>query len=195
MEPILSWRAAASPRDGDAAQAMASTATGGTRGRSATRARSFFADKSVTTVKAGSCARTMGRRDPLAHLRNQGRTAGVVHPRSATTSASGPAGGGRSVQLDKPPDQGASRRTSSATANGWPGSPSVVVEPPWDRWIPFRVPLLCERAAALSERLRERGGARSWFCPLHQQPCFADLVRRQVGGASRAGLPERGACV
>jgi dTDP-4-amino-4,6-dideoxygalactose transaminase len=58
----------------------------------------------------------------------------------------------------------------------------MVRAPEGSDWIPLRAAVLSARAAALSERLREREiEPRSWFCPMDQQPCYADLVRRQIG--------------
>ena len=57
--------------------------------------------------------------------------------------------------------------------------------PPESEWIPFRVPLLFERAAELSERLRQQEiEPRSWFLSPASTALLSDLVRRQVAGES-----------
>jgi perosamine synthetase len=58
----------------------------------------------------------------------------------------------------------------------------LIVEP-GSEYVPFRVVLICNRAQQLMTYLSERGiQTRSFFYPLHKQPCFAYLDK-QKGGA------------
>lgn len=159
---------------------------------------SFFADKSLTTAEGGFVVtndETLA--DRLRHLRNQGRpTSGsFVHPRIGynfrITDLQAAVG---LVQLDKL-DRVKQRKLahveryraglSGVDQIDWFGPPAG------SEWIPFRVPLLCERAGELMEHLRQDDiEPRAWFCPLHLQPCYAQLVRKQLGGiAPRDAFP------
>ena len=70
--------------------------------------------------------------------------------------------------------------------NGLDGLPQVeFFRPPLRaEWIPFRMPLLCENAFDLMDHLkRHEVEPRSWFFPLHAQPGFVQLTRKQLSGA------------
>jgi len=57
----------------------------------------------------------------------------------------------------------------------------LAIEPDSD-YIPFRVILICDNAHQLIAHLIERGiQARTFFYPLHKQPCFA-FLSREAGG-------------
>jgi perosamine synthetase len=153
---------------------------------------SFFADKSVTTGEGGFvCTDDEEVADRLKHLRNQGRRAAgsFVHPRIGynlrITDMQAAVG---LAQLDKLPRiKDLKQKNLERYRERLAGLAEVAwfEPPPGSEWIPFRVPLLFERAADLSERLRQRDiEPRSWFCPMHQQPCYAARVRSQVGGES-----------
>ena len=198
MEPILELAS----RRGllvieDAAQAIGVRRNGrhaGTFGH--VGAFSFFADKSLTTAEGGFVVtgdETIAER--LELLRNQGRRkAGTfVHAQVGYnfrfTDIQAAIG---LVQLAKLPETRRRKLENLERYRSWLADvPQVVCfEPPaGSEWIPFRAPLLCERAGELMEHLRRHDiEPRSWFCPLHLQPCYAALAAGQIADAAPAEL-------
>jgi len=54
---------------------------------------------------------------------------------------------------------------------------------PGSEYVPFRVVLICQQAHHLMPYLTEQGvQARTFFYPLHKQPCFAHLGKSHQGG-------------
>jgi perosamine synthetase len=152
---------------------------------------SFFADKSLTTAEGGFVVtddETIAER--LEVLRNQGRrkAGSYVHPSVGynlrITDIQAAIG---LVQLAKLPE---TRRRKLDNLERYRSGLADVAEvacfepPEGSEWIPFRVPLLCERAGPLMEHLRRYDiEPRSWFRPLHLQPCYAALASQQIGDA------------
>jgi perosamine synthetase len=193
IEPIL----ALAQRRGlavveDAAQAVGVRRHGRHAGSFGTiGAFSFFADKSLTTAEGGFVVTDDATlHDRLEHLRNQGRSrsGSFVHPRIGynlrITDLQAAVG---MAQLAKLPQV---ERRKRAHLEHYRERLTGVSELRWfappagSEWIPFRAPLLCERAPDLMRHLLEREiEPRAWFRPLHLQPCYAERVREQLGGA------------
>ncbi|NVN99757.1 MAG: DegT/DnrJ/EryC1/StrS family aminotransferase [Geobacteraceae bacterium] len=145
---------------------------------------SFFADKTITTAEGGFVITDDPEiHDKLLHLRNQGRQdrGTFIHPEigynfrmTDLQSAMG------IVQLGKLPE--IIRRKQHILARyryhlqGL--RPVRFFEPPEGaEWIPFRIPVLCERAHDLMAFLTSSEiESRSFFYPLHRQPAFRYLL-------------------
>jgi perosamine synthetase len=155
---------------------------------------SFFADKSLTTAEGGFVVTDDGAiAERLELLRNQGRrkAGSYVHPEVGynlrITDIQAAIG---SVQLARLPETRRRKlenfeRYRSGLADV--GEVTCFEPPAGSEWIPFRAPLLCDRAGELMEHLRRDDvEPRPWFCPLHLQPCYAALARAQMAGAPAA---------
>lgn len=153
---------------------------------------SFFADKTITTGEGGyvTC------RDPAVHerlrlLRNQGRfdRGSFIHPAIGynfrITDLQAAVG---LAQLDRFDALVAGKaRVVSRFRDALAGLDEVrVIGPqPGSTFVPFRTVLIGERIDALTAHLEASGiQTRSFFYPLHRQPCFTEAPER-VGGAGR----------
>jgi perosamine synthetase len=168
----------------DAAQALGIRYKGtycGTFGHTA--AFSFFADKTLTTGEGGYVVTS----DPeiyenLLYLRNQGRIdrGTFIHPYNGynfrMTDMQMAIG---IVQLGKF-DEIVRRklRINDLYHEGLAGIDEIefsTVEE-GSEFVPFRVTILAQRAHALMDHMREKGvEPRTFFYPLHRQPCFQYL--------------------
>lgn len=155
---------------------------------------SFFADKTITTAEGGMVVTD----DPDVHrrlllLRNQGRLdrGAFWHPEIGynfrITDMQAAVG---LVQLEKLAEI---KRRKAVIAQwyreGLHDLEQVVffVAPPGSEWIPFRMPLLCDRLDELIASLVQHEiEPRRWFHPLHAQPCFARFTAAQLQGADPA---------
>ncbi len=145
---------------------------------------SFFADKTLTTGEGGYVlTNDEAVYDRLRYLRNQGRIerGSFVHPEIGynfrITDLQAAIG---LVQLAKLPAiierKNAIRARYHARLSGLPGVELFQGEREAD-WIPFRIGLTSERAAPLMEHLGARDiETRTYFYPLHKQPCFRYLA-------------------
>ena len=152
---------------------------------------SFFADKTITTAEGGMVVTDDDQiYQRLMLLRNQGRLdrGSFIHPEVGynfrITDMQAAVG---LVQLDKLDEiKRRKARILRWYKDGLAGLPQVEFfrPPPGAEWIPFRMPLLCENAQDLMDYLRSHDiEPRSWFFPLHAQPAFVELARRQLRGA------------
>ena len=181
----------------DAAQALGVHYEGqhaGTFG--ATGTFSFFADKTITTGEGGLVVTNdEGAFERLQWLRNQGRKnrGTFIHPEigynfriTDIQSAIG------LVQLGKLPTiRERKLHILDLYRSHLEGlEPVRFFEPPErSDWIPFRVPLICERAEALMTHLKAHDiEPRTFFYPLHRQPCFSDLTKAQLAGEDEASV-------
>ena len=150
---------------------------------------SFFADKTITTGEGGYVICHDQKIDErLRLLRNQGRVdrGSFVHPAIGynfrLTDIQAAIG---LVQINK---LDAIIRRKRAIMNWYlrelalvPQVRFLTVEPGSD-YIPFRMILLCEKSHHLMPYLGEHGiQVRTFFYPLHRQPCFANLGRDRGG--------------
>lgn len=150
---------------------------------------SFFADKTITTGEGGYVVcRDHAVYEKLLLLRNQGRIdrGSFVHPAIGynfrMTDMQAALG---VVQLDKL-EQIIGRK--QAILEWYRQELAEVSEvaflklEPHSTFVPFRVVLICERAQDLMTFLDRQGiQARTFFYPLHSQPCFRHLDRKQGG--------------
>lgn len=150
---------------------------------------SFFADKTITTGEGGYVAcRSAATYERMRLLRNQGRLdrGSFIHPALGynfrITDMQAAIG---LAQLKKLDDIIARKRTIASWYHEWlQGLEHIGFLPiePFSEYVPFRVVLLCEKAQLLMEHLAQHGvQARTFFYPLHQQPCFRNLDRSQGG--------------
>lgn len=172
----------------DAAQAIGVHYKGkhaGTFGK--TGAFSFFADKTITTGEGGLIVTDDEKvYDELLFLRNQGRKdrGSFIHPEigynfrmTDIQCAIGLA------QLEK--FEEIKRRkliVKEKYLEQLKNIPQIkFFEPEKDaEWIPFRVGILCERAHELMKFMTENEiESRTFFYPLHKQPCFNFLVKNE----------------
>jgi perosamine synthetase len=150
---------------------------------------SFFADKTITTGEGGYVVcYDDGIYERLRLLRNQGRLdrGTFVHPALGfnfrITDMQAALG---LAQLRK---LGAILERKH-TILGWYHERLRDIAPvrflrvePGSEFVPFRMVLLCERAHELMEYAARRGiQSRTFFYPLHRQPCFSGLDRAQGG--------------
>jgi perosamine synthetase len=171
----------------DAAQAIGVHYKGRHAGTFGTAgAFSFFADKTITTAEGGFVATNDADvYDRLLYLRNQGRKdrGTFIHPEIGynfrMTDIQCAVG---LVQLDK---LGAvmerKARLLATYQRELAGIKQVRFFQPDNgaEWIPFRVPLICERASELSAFLAENEvEPRTFFYPLHRQPAFAEIIKK-----------------
>lgn len=171
----------------DAAQAIGVTAQGkhaGTFGE--VGCFSFFADKTITTGEGGFVV-TNNKKiyENLLYLRNQGRIdrGSFIHPRLGynfrMTDIAAAIG---LVQLSKLNEIKKRKRDIFALYKTHLQSvPEIHFFQPVDEkvWIPFRVPILTERAHELMQYLKEHDiEPRTYFYPLHKQPAFSYLKKK-----------------
>jgi len=154
---------------------------------------SFFADKTITTGEGGYVVcRDEGVYDRLIHLRNQGRRARgtFIHPQIGynfrITDLQAAIG---LAQLDRLPTitqrKGAILEQYRLALEDVEEVRFLEVEPKSNH-VPFRVVLICEEAHRLMVYLEERQvQSRTFFYPLHRQPCFSymDLEDNQFPNA------------
>lgn len=143
---------------------------------------SFFADKTITTGEGGyvTC------RDPavyerLRHLRNQGRLdrGSFIHPTIGfnfrLTDLQAAIGLAQLDRLDTIIDRKLRIYARYEQRLGGLRQVKFLLRHPASTHVPFRVVLMVERAQALSSWLANRQvQCRTFFYPLHRQPCFAD---------------------
>lgn len=144
---------------------------------------SFFADKTITTAEGGLVVTDNKEAyQQLLYLRNQGRIdrGSFIHPRLGynfrMTDIQCAVG---LAQLKKLRQIKARKlhllKLYLRLLKGIPGmkffKPEIDAE-----WIPFRVGILHKRAEKLMEYMTKNNiEARTFFYPLHRQPCFANL--------------------
>lgn len=150
---------------------------------------SFFADKTITTGEGGYVVcRDEGVYEALRLLRNQGRLdrGSFVHPAVGynfrITDMQAAVG---LAQIDKL-DAIVARKLAIMEwyRNGLAGLEAIsyLALEPGSSYVPFRMVVLCDDAQDLSRALEDAGvEARSFFYPMHQQPCF-DHLDRTAGG-------------
>lgn len=165
---------------------------------------SFFADKTITTGEGGYVVcKDKATHEQLLYLRNQGRLerGSFIHPEIGynfrITDLQAAVG---LAQLDRL-DIIAARKQERLNwyrerLDGLARVHFLEVEPDSDH-IPFRVVLLCDNARSLMSYLASRNvEPRTFFYPLHRQPCF-----RHLGLGGDAGFPnavygyEHGVCL
>ena len=157
---------------------------------------SFFADKTITTGEGGYVAcRDAAVYERLRHLRNQGRLnrGSFVHPAIGfnfrITDLQAAIG---LAQLDRLDTIVNRKRAIHARYTDRLHSLAQIrflARPSPAKAVPFRVVLFAQQAAALAEWLGRQGiQHRSFFHPLHLQPCFAG----QPGCQGRFPVAERG---
>jgi perosamine synthetase len=150
---------------------------------------SFFADKTITTGEGGYVVcRTEEVHEKLLCLRNQGRRdrGSFIHPTVGynfrMTDMQAAVGVAQLARLDRIIER-------KRTILGWYRDELDGVEPvtfldvePGSEFVPFRVVLIGRDAHGLMAFLEERGvSARTFFHPMHKQPCFAHLGRARGG--------------
>jgi perosamine synthetase len=150
---------------------------------------SFFADKTITTGEGGYVVcRDETTFDRLRLLRNQGRLnrGSFVHPAIGynlrLTDLQAAVG---LMQMDKLDEIIRRKRAIfkhyRSRLESF-GEISFLQIEEGSEYVPFRVVLLYRRAHELREYLTERGVAsRTFFYPLHKQPCFQALGKQQGG--------------
>ena len=150
---------------------------------------SFFADKTITTGEGGyvttSSSATYER---LRLLRNQGRLdrGSFIHPALGynfrITDMQAALGLAQLHKLAAIVER--KRRIFDWYQERLRDVDQVRFLPiePGSEFVPFRVVLLCENVRQLMEYAEQHGiQARSFFYPLHQQPCFKELDRSHGG--------------
>lgn len=153
---------------------------------------SFFADKTITTGEGGYVVcQSEAVYERLRLLRNQGRMdrGSFVHPAIGynfrITDIQAAIGLAQLAKLDMI----IARKLAILSwyrreLDSLPDVRFLPVEP-GSEYAPFRVVLLCRAAHRLMDRLAQRGiQPRTFFYPLHRQPCFAHL------GASGGGAQD-----
>jgi len=153
---------------------------------------SFFADKTITTGEGGyvTC-RDEKVYERLRLLRNQGRfdRGSFIHPAIGynfrITDMQAAIG---LAQLDRLDTLVAGKaRVLSRIREGLADVPEVRIVGPQagSTFVPFRTVLIGDRIDALAGHLENAGiQTRSFFYPLHRQPCFMEVPDR-LGGAAR----------
>lgn len=153
---------------------------------------SFFADKTITTGEGGyvTC-RDAEVFDRLRLLRNQGRydRGSFIHPAIGynfrITDLQAAIG---LAQLDRLEALVAGKlRVLSRVRDGLADIDELrVIGPrPGSTFVPFRTVLIGDHMAGLTAHLESAGiQTRSFFYPLHRQPCFTEAAER-AGGAAR----------
>jgi perosamine synthetase len=160
---------------------------------------SFFADKTITTGEGGLVVTNdEAIYDQLLYLRNQGRKnrGTFIHPEIGynfrITDIQAAIG---LVQLGKLPRIRERKLEILALyRERLEGLETFVrfFQPPGrSEFIPFRVPLICERANELMTFLEKHEiEPRTFFYPLHRQPCFAAFIAAQLGAEDEASVFE-----
>ncbi len=150
---------------------------------------SFFADKTITTGEGGYVVcRDEAVYEALRLLRNQGRLdrGSFVHPAIGynfrITDMQAAVG---LAQLDKL-DEIVARKLAIMEwyRHGLAGLEAIsyLTLEPGSSYVPFRMVVLCDGARDLAQALEDAGvQSRSFFYPMHQQPCF-DHLDRMAGG-------------
>jgi perosamine synthetase len=144
---------------------------------------SFFADKTITTAEGGFVV-TNNKKiyEKLLYLRNQGRIdrGSFIHPQigynfrlTDIQSALGLAQLKKLNQIKK--RKAHLLKLYQKLLSGVDGI--IFFKPePGAEWIPFRVGILCDEAQKLRDFMTAKGiEPRTFFYPLHRQPCFAYL--------------------
>lgn len=150
---------------------------------------SFFADKTITTGEGGYVVcKDKGIYERLLLLRNQGRLdrGSFVHPAVGynfrITDLQAAIGVAQLAKLDTIIQR-------KHTLLEWYHHHLDPVEEvtfltvePGSEYVPFRVMIICHDAQRLMAYLSEQGvQCRTFFYPLHKQPCFAYLGKAQGG--------------
>jgi perosamine synthetase len=161
---------------------------------------SFFADKTLTTGEGGYViCQDSAIYDRLLHLRNQGRLDGgsYVHPEIGfnfrITDLQAAIG---LAQLDRLPEIIARKAALHAEYGrqlAGIGDVRILGAGKSSTFVPFRCVLVAERAEELRRHLQQANiQPRTFFCPLHRQPCFAQAAqgRRVVASLEDAGYPQ-----
>ncbi len=149
---------------------------------------SFFADKTITTGEGGFVVtNNKDIYENLLYLRNQGRIdrGSFVHPEIGynfrMTDIQSAVG---LVQLGKLPAIIERKAVINELYTKLldPIPQIRFFKPENDaNFIPFRIGVICDEAATLMEYMKEKGiESRTFFFPLHRQPCFSYLKREQV---------------
>jgi len=145
---------------------------------------SFFADKTITTGEGGYVVcKDRQIYENLLYLRNQGRLkpGTFVHPQIGfnfrITDIQAAIG---LVQLAK---LKTIIKKKQKILNWYQKNLENVSEvkflelEPGSTYVPFRMVLICEKASLLMEYLNRNGvGVRTFFYPLHRQPCFSNYA-------------------
>lgn len=148
---------------------------------------SFFADKTITTGEGGFIVTDdKAIHENLLYLRNQGRLnrGSFIHPHIGynfrMTDIQIAVG---IVQLNKLPE--IIKKKSAILAKyksrlAAIDQISMISLEDGSNYIPFRIALICQQATALMAYMEERGiQSRTFFYPLHKQPCFQYLAASQ----------------
>jgi perosamine synthetase len=144
---------------------------------------SFFADKTMTMGEGGYVVcREEATFDRLRYLRNQGRlgSGSYVHPTIGynfrITDMQAALGLVQLAKLDEIVQRKLELYAEYRRCLAGLASVRVLDAEPMSTFIPFRCVLVAERAADLIRHLNAAGiQTRSFFYPMHKQPCFADL--------------------
>lgn len=144
---------------------------------------SFFADKTITTAEGGFIVTESEEiYNKLLYLRNQGRIGrgSFIHPRIGynfrMTDLQNAMGLAQMAKLSEIKKR-KSKILSLYRQNLKDVKGITFFEPEKEaEWIPFRVGILCDNAHDLMLYMSSRGiEPRTFFYPLHRQPCFAYL--------------------
>ena len=153
---------------------------------------SFFADKTITTGEGGYVVcRDAGVYEKLRLLRNQGRPdrGSFIHPSIGynfrITDMQAAVG---LVQLGKLDEIIARKHAIMEWYHQGLDdieAVSFLALEPGSTYVPFRAVILCEGATDLAKALEKAGiQSRSFFHPMHKQPCFEHLDRANGGPLS-----------
>ncbi|MFC1571235.1 DegT/DnrJ/EryC1/StrS family aminotransferase [Candidatus Margulisiibacteriota bacterium] len=148
---------------------------------------SFFADKTITTGEGGFVATNdKDVYENLLYLRNQGRLnrGSFIHPKIGynfrMTDIQIAVG---IVQLNKLPiikEKKLLILEKYKKALAGIEQVAMITLEDGSTYVPFRIALICEKAHALMAFLEKNGvQSRSFFYPLHKQPCFQYLAAAQ----------------
>ena len=150
---------------------------------------SFFADKTITTGEGGYVVcRSQAYYERLRLLRNQGRLdrGSFIHPALGynfrITDLQAAIGLAQLAKLDVITER---KRAILAWYRrelaGLPDVQFLRVEP-GSEYVPFRAILICPDAHGLMAYLKQHDiQPRTFFYPLHKQPCFAQLAKAHGG--------------
>ncbi len=164
---------------------------------------SFFADKTITTGEGGYVAcRDAATYERLRMLRNQGRIdrGSFVHPAIGfnfrMTDLQAAIGLAQLDRLETIIRR--KREIHERYEEGLRALPQVkfLARHPLSTHVPFRVVLIAERAHDLMRWLAQRGvQSRSFFYPLHRQPCFRDHADAALAFPAADHGYENGLCL
>lgn len=152
-----------------------------------TGAFSFFADKTITTAEGGMIVTNDEKTyDELLYLRNQGRKnrGSFIHPRigynfrmTDLQTAMGLVQLGKFDEIKRRKEEIMNQYYKEF--DGVEEIEFFEIEKGAD-WIPFRMPILYKYAHELMDFLRDNEiEPRTFFYPLHKQPCFEDIAKIQ----------------